>query len=502
MQRILPRVRPLAIAIILVLALATLMPLGAAAYDWPTFSGVSRYVGNNDQETILTPANVGGLHRLFQAPLPAIADGVPVMLGGVATPAGTKDLLFVTTRAGQIVALDAHDGTQIWQHAYGPGDCRINGGATACYTTSSPAIDPNKRFVYSYGLDGYVHKYAVGDGAESSDGGWPELATRKGSDEKGSSALNIATAKNGTSYLYVAHAGYPGDRGDYQGHLTTINLADGSQHVFNAACSDQADVHFSAGGQGPDCDALQTAIWVRQGVVYDPDTDKIYTVTGNGQYDGAHNWGESVIALNPDGTGANGGPLDAYTPPNFEALTSRDTDLGSTAPVILPSLPNSAVVHLAVQGGKDAKLRLLNLDDLSGQGGQGHTGGEIGPLVNVPQGGQVLTAPAVWINPADQTVWVIVTNNVGISALQVTVGSDGMPSLHPLWQNAAGGTSPIVANGVVYYAGAGVIHALDAATGNELWHDAIGGIHWESPIVVNGIVYITDGSGNLTAYGM
>nr|MDQ6905645.1 hypothetical protein [Chloroflexota bacterium] len=137
MQRILPRVRPLAIAIILVLALATLMPLGAAAYDWPTFSGVSRYVGNNDQETILTPANVGGLHRLFQAPLPAIADGVPVMLGGVATPAGTKDLLFVTTRAGQIVALDAHDGTQIWQHAYGPGDCRINGGATACYTTSS-----------------------------------------------------------------------------------------------------------------------------------------------------------------------------------------------------------------------------------------------------------------------------------------------------------------------------------------------------------------------------
>ena len=52
-----------------------------------------------------------------------------------------------------------------------------------------------------------------------------------------------------------------------------------------------------------------------------------------------------------------------------------------------------------MQGGKDAKLRLLNLDDLSGQGGPGHTGGEIGPLVDVPQGGQVLTAPAVWINP-------------------------------------------------------------------------------------------------------
>lgn len=492
------------IPLLLAFVVLAAFPLAARAYDWPTFGGGTMYQGDNDRETALTTANVGGLHRLFQVTLPAVADGVPVFLGGVATPMGTKDLLFVTTRAGQIVALDAHDGTQVWQRAYGPGDCRINGGASACYTTSSPAIDPNRQFVYSYGLDGFVHKYAVGDGSEAMDGGWPALATRKGYDEKGSSALNIATARDGTSYLYVAHAGYPGDRGDYQGHLTTINLADGSQHVFNAACSDQADVHFFPNGQGQDCDAVQNAIWVRQAVVYDPDTDKIYTVTGNGEYDGTHNWGESVIALNPDGTGANGGPLDAYTPPNFEALTDRDADLGSTAPVILPPLPNSAVAHLAVQGGKDAKLRLLNLDDLSGQGRQdspGHTGGEIGPLVDVPQGGAVLTDPAVWINPADGGVSVIVTNNAGIAALRLVVGDDGMPGLQPIWQNANGGTTPIVAGGVVFEAGGGTIRALDAATGTELWHDGIGGIHWESPMVANGIVYITDGGGSLTAYG-
>jgi outer membrane protein assembly factor BamB len=499
MHRVPPRARLL--AIILTLAVMSLMPLTVAAYDWPTFSGASRYQGDNDRETVLTTANVGGLHPLFQVTLPAIADGVPVFLGGVETPTGPRDLLFVTTRTGQIVALDAHDGTQLWQQEYGPGDCTINGGASACYTTSSPAIDPDKRFVYSYGLDGYVHKYAVGDGTESTDGGWPELVTRKGYDEKGSSALNIATARNGASYLYVAHAGYPGDRGDYQGHLTTINLADGTQHVFNAACSDQADIHFFPSGQGQDCEAAQTAIWVRQAVVYDPDTDKMYTVTGNGMFDGAHNWGESVIALNPDGTGANGGPLDSYTPTNFEALTSRDADLGSTAPVILPMLPESAIPHLAVQGGKDAKLRLLNLDNLSGQGGPGHTGGEIGPLVDVPQGGQVLTAPAVWINPADSSVSVIITNGSGVSALHVVTGDDVTPGLRPLWQNPNGGTTPIVANGVIYYAGSGTLHALDAATGNELWHDTIGSIHWESPIVANSVVYITDGNSHLTAYG-
>ena len=490
------------LTICFVTLVAATIPFSAAAYDWPAFGGAMHYPNNDDQETTLTATNVSALHRLFQVTLSAVADGAPVALGGVNTPMGTRDLLFVTTRAGQIIALDAHDGTTIWQHQYGPGDCHINGGATACYTTSSPAIDPNKQFVYSYGLDGFVHKYAVGDGAETTDGGWPELTTRKGDTEKGSSALTTATARNGTSYLYAAQSGYPGDRGDYQGHLTTINLADGSQHVFNAACSDQVDVHFSPAGQGPDCDGVQTAIWIRQGVVYDRDTDRIYTVTGNGQFDGKRFWGESVIVLNPDGTGANGGPLDSYTPFNFELLTSRDADLGSTAPVPLPAPPNSSGAHLAVQGGKDAKLRLLNLDDLSGQGGPGHTGGEIGQVITVPQGGQVLTAPAVWINPADGGIWIVVTNGAGISGLQLVTGDDGIPGLRPMWQNPNGATSPVVANGVVYAAGGGTVRALDITTGDELWHDAIGGIHWESPIVVNGTLYITDGSGHLTAYGV
>ena len=50
------------LAIILTLAVTMLMPLAVAAYDWPTFSGVSQYQGDNDQETVLTTANVGGLH--------------------------------------------------------------------------------------------------------------------------------------------------------------------------------------------------------------------------------------------------------------------------------------------------------------------------------------------------------------------------------------------------------------------------------------------------------
>ena len=80
----------------------------------------------------------------------------------------------------------------MWSHQNGPAACTINNSGGPCFTTSSPAIDPNRLYVYSYGLDGLVHKYHVGDGVEVTGGGWPQLATLKGFDEKGSAALSFA----------------------------------------------------------------------------------------------------------------------------------------------------------------------------------------------------------------------------------------------------------------------------------------------------------------------
>jgi hypothetical protein len=115
----------------------------------------------------------------------------------------------------------------------------------------------------------------------------------------------------------------------------------------------------------------------------------------------------------------------------------------------------------------------------------------------------VLTAPVAWSNPADGSVWVVVANSKGISGLQATVDALGNPSLTPRWTDANGGTSPIVANGILYYAGASGLRALDPATGALLWSDAsIGGIHWESPIVVNGRLYVTDEGARLWAYAL
>jgi outer membrane protein assembly factor BamB len=475
-------------------------------YDWVQFNGDASHSGSNMLENRISVNNVGQLKMHFRISLPGIADGTPVFLSNVNTASGIHDLIFMTTRAGHIIALDAHTGAWLWTKQYGPGNCLINNNHTRnelCYTTSSPAIDPNRMFVYSYGLDGYVHKYAVGDGTEILTGGWPELTTLKGYDEKGSSALSIATIPNGTSFLYVAHAGYPGDAGNYQGHITAINLTDGTQFVFNTLCSDQT-VHFvdSRFTTGPDCyPNTMAAIWARPGVVYDPYHDRILMSTGNGSFQPADfMWGDTVLSLNPDGSGSDGTPHDTYTPDNYQELQALDLDLGSTAPAILPPTLGK-YPHLSVQGGKDGILRLINLDQLSGQSGLGNTGGEVYSMT-VPMGGGILTQPAVWVNPADNNILIFVSNGAGLASLQLTVSPTGNPSLNSRW-TSSGGTSPLVANGVLFIARSGQITALNAADGTLLWSDnSIGKIHWESPIVVNGMLYITDQNGNLTAYSL
>jgi outer membrane protein assembly factor BamB len=112
-----------------------------------------------------------------------------------------------------------------------------------------------------------------------------------------------------------------------------------------------------------------------------------------------------------------------------------------------------------------------------------------------------LTAPAAWLDPEDQSVWIFVANQQGIAGLRLVGGGASLPTVG--WKQDRGGTSPIVANGVLYYAGTGFIAALDPRTGQELWSDRnIGEIHWQSPILVNGVLYVADDGPALAAYAV
>lgn len=499
-RRVLHVVLATGLAVTALTAAQTAQPLvapaaAATSIAWSQFGNGPSHFGVNAAETQIIPSTVGSLRPLFAATLPGVSDGPPVEQPAVSTAGGVRDLLFTTTKDGWITATDANTGAEVWKHQNGPGSCKINNGSTTCYTTSSPAVDPSGAFVYSYGLDGKVHKYATGTGTETTSGGWPQVATVKPYDEKSSPALTIVTT-GGHTYLYASNGGYPGDRGDYQGHVTTIDLASGTQRVFNSLCSNLTG-HIGAGG----CAQVQSAVWARPSVVWDAGTQRILFSTGNSTFDGTRNFGDTVLAINPDGTGANGGPVDSYTPSNYADLNRLDLDLGSTAPQVVAPPAGSTLTHLAVQSGKDAKVRLLNTADLSGAGRVGATGGEL-QSIDVPQGGQVLTQPANWVDGSG-TSWVFIANNSGISALKLQ-SSGGRPSLVPVWNQTVAGTTPVIAGGVLFYLSRNGVRALNPSTGAQLWTDPAGasGLHWQSPIVVNGRLYFTDGGGKLRAYAL
>jgi hypothetical protein len=465
-------------------------PFGtAAAADWLQWGYDVAHSGSNPDEATITPANVAQLTRRYNVTMTATTNAAPVFARAVVTPGGTKDLIVVTAQSGRTTAYDALDGSVVWT--------ATTSGTSP--TESSPAIDPNRQFVYAYGVDGKVHKYGIGDGIEITAGGWPQIATLKPSVEKGASALAFAITHN-TTYLYVVNNGYVGDGGDYQGHLTTIDLATNAQTVFNTLCSDVA-IHMILNGQSGvnDCSSRQNGIWGRPGATYDAGTDRVYITTGNGPFNannGGKNWGDSVLALKPDGTGTVGGmPVDSYTPTTYASLDSSDTDLGSASLTILEPPAGSIVQHLGVQTGKDSKLHLIDLDRMGGTGSAGAVGGAI-DVINVPiSQSWMKTQTASWIAP-DGANWVFIANGSGLSGLKVTLNTTtSKPYLQPTWQNSTNATSTIIANGVLYHVGScsggNCLYARDPLNGSVLWTSpTIGTIKWQSPILVNGALYV------------
>ena len=479
------------------LAGSLLLSSPALAADWLQFGYDATHSGNNTAETTLTADNVDLLQRRYRATLPASVDGAPVFLSNVSTSGGTRDLLFLLAQNGLLMAVDAADGSVVWSHS--------ESGQQP--TSSSPVIDPGRLFVYAYGLDGFVHKYRVGNGNEVTDTDFPQRITLKTDVEKVSGSLTIGTSGT-TNYLYVVTSGYVDNEGDFQGHLTTINLSTGVQKVFNTLCSDRT-IHFDHSANNncarplPD-DHGGSGIWGRGGATFYSGTDRVYVSTGNGWFDanmGGFNWGDSVLSLIPVGTQSAGGglPDDSYTPDNFLDLFDTGTDLGSTSLAILPVPAGEAVTHLGAQIGKDAQIRLIDLDNMNGSSIPGVIGGEL-ELKAVPQGGDGMSEqPVVWVDPQNVT-WLLIANKAGVSGLKVNYTNLHTPTLETRWQHSGVAKSGLIANGVFYYAASCgsnyCLHALNPVTGAPYWtsSDSIGALHWQSPILVNGAVYIADGT--------
>jgi hypothetical protein len=376
-------------------------------------------------------------------------------LKGVPVRGANRDVFFVTTTYGKTIAVDAHNGAILW--VFVPGGIGSWEGSSQI-TTASPAADPDRRFIYATSPDGRVHKLAVADGHEAP--GWPVTITRDPQREKLGTALNIAGAN-----VVATTGGYYGDAPVYQGHVVTIDRASGHiANVFNALCADLHHILVPSS-----CRSSDAAIWARAGAVVEP-SGRFLVATGNGPYNGRTNFGDSVLELT-----SSLQLRQAFTPPNQRQLSSSDTDLGSSAPALLPG-------NLVVQGSKEGIMRLLDLSRLGGR-----------PLqtVSTPGGAELFSQPAVWRHGSSTTVFVAAAGGTAAWRLRGR-------RLSGSWSNGTSGSSPVVAGGLLWvYDINGGLNVYSPGSGKRLATLPSGGGHWNSPIVAGGVVAEPEGGSNV-----
>ncbi|MHB8658067.1 MAG: outer membrane protein assembly factor BamB family protein [Solirubrobacteraceae bacterium] len=449
-------------------ALLSRVPSG----DWTTFDFNARRSGVGPADTGITSGDLRLLRRRV-VELDGTVDSSPVAVHTVRIRGRIRDAVIVTTTYGRTLAINAATGARLWE--YVPPGIRTYEGS-AQITNASPVVDPGRRYVFAASPDGRVRKLAISSGREIRSGHWPVSISLDPSREKMASALNIIGP-----YVLASTGGYTGDAPPYQGHLVEITRSDGRVvHVFNTLCSSRHRLITPRS-----CPASGSAIWARAGAVVEPGSGRILIATGNGDFNGRTDWGDSVLELSPSLS-----LLHNWTPPDQQHLNNTDTDLGSTSPALLPT---SGGYRLAMQGGKDGLMRLLSLGRLDGTPGRAglRFGGEL-QSIRSPGGTEVLTAPAVAVEHG--RAFVFVADDSGTEAY--VLGGDRR--LHEAWERGTPGTSPVLAGGLLYVYDQrdGGLVVRSPASGRMLTSLPAGSGHWNSPAVVGGRIFLPEGDAN------
>ena len=426
------------------------------ARDWPTFNFDVARSGVSTAPVGIDASNVASLERQ-QITIDTVADASAIYLGGGSVNGTPHDVIFLTTLYGKTFAIDAADGTVLWEHVPAGYD---SWAGSRQITNSTPVADPGRAFVYAASPGGVVEKLSVGDGRAV----WSTAITKLPAREKMDSPLSYFRGR-----IIAVTGGYIGDAPPYQGHVVVLDASSGRLlQVWNSLCSDRHELIEPAS-----CAATRSAIWGRAGAVIDPATGEIFVATGNGPWDGKTSWGDATLQLDPNAEELVGN----YTPQNNEELNARDADVGSTSPVLVGE-------GFIAQGGKDGTIRLLSRQAI--HGAAPHRGDEV-QVVPTPSGARLFTAPAV-LHVAG-TTWMFAADGGATSAWRLENGR-----LVDAWRSNSGGTSPVVAGGLLYvYDPSGHLRVYDPETGKTVATLDCGGGHWNSPIVADGRIVLPEG---------
>ncbi|WP_044176248.1 hypothetical protein [Granulicella mallensis] len=319
------------------ISLLSFLPLTAQTMvPWVTRSADNSRSGWNAHETILTQASVGtkGIVRSTIIPLAGDARGMeaqPLILPQVTTSRGVRDVMVLPSMANVVRGVDAHDGSGIWQVQLGTpidGTRAIDGWGInqhwGCVSTG--VIDPELKRLYQVC---WVVPNAHGT---------PMPAAPASSDPKAARyfmfVLNVGDGSMVTPPVMIQGSSNGQDFNGYprkqRSSLVETNVAGvktvlgcsgtidetdpgaaGYCFAFDVASNTQTAIFATTAGEG-------AGIWMAgQGAAADAQGN-LYVITGNGDFDGATQWGESFLKLKytpPSGsTKANIAVVDHWTP--------------------------------------------------------------------------------------------------------------------------------------------------------------------------------------------
>jgi hypothetical protein len=287
----------------------------AAMVPWLTRSHDNARSGWNAHETTLTQAAVTakGIVRTTIIPLVGDARGMeaqPLILPGVKTKLGTRDVMVLPSMADVVRGVDAYDGSAIWQSTLGTPvtgsaaidmhqinqhwGCLSTGVIDAptqrlyqvCWVSPDSSGSPQTARYFMFVLN-------VADGSQA-------VAPVLIAGASGGQDFNASMRKQRSSLVETDIGGVKtifGCSGTI--YETQAGVASGYCFAFDVASNAVSAMLALTAGEG-------AGVWMAgQGAAADAQGN-LYVTTGNGDFDGVTQWGESFLKL-------------AYTPPKAGA---------------------------------------------------------------------------------------------------------------------------------------------------------------------------------------
>jgi len=488
-----------------------------AQVDILTANGDNNRTNSNLQETQLSPASVtpSAFGKLGTFAVDGQVYAQPLVASGLSIAGrGTHNVVFVATMHNSVYAFDADvlsPTLTLWQVNLGNSVPAVllygQGGdiSNEVGILSTGVIDTQRGVLYVVAdvlQNGapvfYLHALDLATGAERFNGPVALAAsvTGTGTEARVDGTIPFDPMQHlqrpglllNNNAVYVSFGSH-GDMSPYHGWMLSYDASD---------LSHQVGVYMST----PDGDA--GAIW-QSGRGPAADTQgSIYVITGNGDYDGVRDFGESFLRL--PATGST--PLDSYTPPGWKSMSDNDFDI-SAGPALVTG------THTVIGADKGGNLYVINGDAMKQAGSASIIAASAGSIFSF----------AVWSLGGSANVY---TQGEGepVKCFQVT-GSTVSPTPVSTALNAvpegrigmtisANGAQP--ASGILwettgdYAAGTpGTLHAYDASNlADELWNSDMNAARdqmtpitkFVSPTVANAKVYVAGNTNAVTVYGL